>query len=61
MEICELGKNIDLKYKNIIENFEKVNNENISNYLCTKNRKEKISISDKQNNVSYLSLLYRKI
>ena len=27
LEKCELGKNIDLKYKNIIEDFEKDNNE----------------------------------
>jgi len=60
LEKCELGKNIDLKYKNIIENFEKDNDENISNYLCPNYRGEKISISDKQNNVSYLSLFISK-
>ena len=60
LEKCELGKNIDLKYKNIIEDFEKDNNENISNYLCPNYRGEKISISDKQNNVSYLSLFISK-
>ena len=41
LEKCELGKNIDLKYKNIIEDFEKDNNENISNYLCQKKKKKK--------------------
>ena len=60
LEKCELGKNIDLKYKNIIENFEKDNNEDISNYLCPNYKGEKISISDKQNNVSYLSLFISK-
>jgi hypothetical protein len=60
LEKCELGKNIDLKYKNLIEDFEKDNNENISNYLCPNYRGEKISISDKQNNVSYLSLFISK-
>ena len=60
LEKCELGKNIDLKYKNIIENFEKDNNENINNYLCPNYRGEKISISDKQNNISYISFFISK-
>ena len=60
LENCELGKNIDLKYKNIIEDFENDNNENISNYLCPNYRGEKISISDKQNNISYLNIFVSK-
>ena len=60
LENCELGKNIDLKYKNIIEDFENDNNENISNYLCPNYRGEKISIYNIQNNISYLSLYILK-
>ena len=60
LEKCELGKNIDLKYKNIIKDFEKDNNESISNYLCPNYRGEKISISDNKNNISYLTLFVSK-
>ena len=55
LENCELGKNIDLKYKNIIEDFEKDNNKNISDYLCPNYRGEKLSIYNTHNNISYLS------
>ena len=60
LENCELGKNIDLKYKNIIEDFEKDNNKNISDYLCPNFRGEKISIYNTHNNYSYLSLFISK-
>ena len=60
LEKCELGKNIDLKYKNIIEDFEKDNNKNISDYLCPNYRGEKISIFNTHNNISYLSLFISK-
>ena len=60
LEKCELGKNIDLKYKNIIEDFEKDSNKNISDYLCPDYRGEKISIYNTHNNFSYLSLFISK-
>ena len=60
LENCELGKNIDLKYKNIIEDFEKDNNKNISDYLCPDYRGEKISIYNTHNNFSYLFLFISK-
>ena len=60
LEKCELGKNIDLKYKKIIEDFEKDNKQNISNYLCPNYRGEKISIYNIQNNTSYLILYVTK-
>ena len=60
LENCELGKNIDLKYKNIIEDFEKDSNKNISDYLCPDYRGEKISIYNTHNNYSYLSLFISK-
>ena len=60
LENCELGKNIDLKYKNIIEDFEKDSNKNISDYLCPNYRGEKISIYNTHNNISYLSLFISK-
>jgi len=60
LEKCELGKNIDLKYKNIIEDFEKDSNKNISDYLCPDYRGEKISIYNTHYNFSYLSLFISK-
>ena len=33
-EPCELGKNLDIKYKNIIETFERIEETNISEYTC---------------------------
>ena len=35
-EYCEIGKNIDYKFKNLIETFEKKTEENISEYFCIK-------------------------
>ena len=60
LENCELGKNIDLKFKNIIEDFEKDNNENISNYLCPNYKGEKILIYNMKNNISFLSFFISK-
>ena len=33
-EPCKLGKNLDIKYKNILETFEKVEEAKISEYTC---------------------------
>jgi len=33
-EPCELGKNLDMKYKDIVEEFERNENEKISEYSC---------------------------
>ena len=35
-EYCEIGKNIDYKYKDMIETFEKNEKQNISEYFCIK-------------------------
>ena len=34
VETCELGKNINQKYQEVIEKFEKTENQKISNYFC---------------------------
>ena len=60
LEICELGKNIDLKYKEIIEDFERKNHIKINGYLCPNFRNEKISLYDIKSNSGYLKLKIRK-
>jgi hypothetical protein len=56
LENCELGKNIDLKYKEIIEDFERKNHIKINEYLCPNFRNEKISLYDIKSNSGYLKL-----
>ena len=34
IETCELGKNIDLKFKDLVENFEKSENSSINEFKC---------------------------
>ena len=45
-EPCELGKNLDIKYKNIIETFERVEETNISEYTCLNFNNTKFTLYD---------------
>ena len=45
-ESCKLGKNLDIKYKNIIETFEKVEETNISEYSCLNFNNTKFTLFD---------------
>ena len=49
IEPCELGKNIDLKYKDLIENIEGIENLYINNYKCINLKKKNITLF--QNNI----------
>ena len=57
-EYCEIGKNIDYKFKNLIETFEKnVVEPNISEYFCIKFNENTTLYNDiYNNNISYLEL-----
>jgi len=43
VEQCQYGKNIDLKYKKLFENFEKKENESINEYFCINFKDKNIS------------------
>ena len=45
-EPCELGKNLDIKYKNIIETFERIEETNISEYTCLNFNNTKFTLYD---------------
>ena len=45
-EPCELGKNLDIKYKNIIEIFERIEETNISEYTCLNFNNTKFTLYD---------------
>jgi hypothetical protein len=45
-EPCKLGKNLDIKYKNIIETFERVEETNISEYTCLNFNNTKFTLYD---------------
>ena len=45
-EPCELGKNLDIKYKNIIETFERIEKTNISEYTCLNFNNTKFTLYD---------------
>ena len=56
-EYCEIGKNIDYKYKDMIETFEKNEKQNISEYFCIKFNDNTTLYNDIYNNDrSYLEL-----
>ena len=56
-EYCEIGKNIDYKYKDMIETFEKNEKQNISEYFCIKFNENTTLYNDiYNNNISYLNL-----
>ena len=49
-EYCEIGKNIDYKYKDMIETFEKNEKQNISEYFCIKFNENTTLYNDIYNN-----------
>ena len=49
VEPCELGKNLDLKFKDLIENIEKTENISINNYKCLNLNNKDITLF--QNNI----------
>ena len=49
VEPCELGKNIDLKYKDLIENIEGIEDLSINNYKCINLKDKNITLF--QNNI----------
>jgi hypothetical protein len=49
VEPCELGKNIDLKYKDLIENIEGIEDLSINNYKCLNLKDKNITLF--QNNI----------
>ena len=56
-EYCEIGKNIDYKYKDMIETFEKNEKQNISEYFCIKFNENTTLYNDiYNNNIRYLEL-----
>ena len=60
LETCELGKNIDLKFKSLIEKFEKNTGDNISEYLCINFNGTNIDIFNNENDKGYLRIGYLK-
>ena len=60
METCELGKNIDLKFKSLIEKFEKNTGDNISEYFCVDFNGTNIDIFNNENDKGYLRIGYMK-
>ena len=56
-EYCEIGKNIDYKYKDMIETFEKNEKQNISEYFCIKfNENTTLYNNINNNNIGNLEL-----
>ena len=60
LETCELGKNIDLKFKSLIEKFEKNTGDNISEYFCVDFNGTNIDIFNNENDKGYLKIGYLK-
>ena len=60
LETCELGKNIDLKFKSLIEKFEKNTGDNISEYFCVDFNGTNIDIFNNENDKGYLRIGYMK-
>ena len=56
LETCELGKNIDLKFKSLIEKFEKNTGDNISEYFCVDFNGTNIDIFNNENDKGYLRI-----
>ena len=50
---CEIGKNIDYKYKDVIETFEKNEKQNISEYFCKINENTTLYNDIYNNNIRY--------
>ena len=48
-EPCELGKNLDMKYKDIVEEFESIENEKISDYFCLNFNGKDFTLFNSQN------------
>ena len=48
-EPCELGKNLDMKYKDIVEEFESIENEKISDYSCLNFNGKDFTLFNSQN------------
>ena len=48
-EPCELGKNLDIKYKDIIEEFEEIENKKISTYYCLNFHGENLTLFNSPN------------
>ena len=48
-EPCELGKNLDIKYKDIIEEFEGIENKKISTYYCLNFHGENLTLFSSPN------------
>ena len=62
VEPCELGKNINLKYKNLVEYFEKNENTSINNFYCINFNNQNFSLSYNPNDPFYQeSLIYLSI
>jgi len=61
IEPCQYGKNIDLKYQELIENFEKREKESIKEYFCIDLKNNNISVFQFSNNdnkgESYIELI----
>ena len=61
IEPCQYGKNIDLKYQELIENFEKREKESIKEYFCIDFKNKNISVFQYSNNnnkgESYIELI----
>ena len=60
LETCELGKNIDLKFKSLIEKFEKNTGDNITEYFCVDFNGTNIDIFNNENDKGYLRIGYLK-
>ena len=52
VESCQLGKNIDLKYKNLIESFEKNEGQSINEYYCFNYIPKNLSLFYNPNNLN---------
>ena len=59
-EYCEIGKNIDYKFKNLIGTFEKNERENISEYFCIKFNNITLYNDISNNNISNLQIYLTK-
>ena len=55
-EYCEIGKNIDYKFNNLIETFENKTEENISQYFCIKFNNTILYNDISNNDESYLRI-----
>ena len=47
-EPCELGKNLDMKYKNVVETFERVEDYNLNDYFCLNFNNTEFTLIDDQ-------------